>query len=212
MLAHINLTVPVKALIFSGLDVALVFLTGVYVIRRIAGSRTDLRGQVPVAAPLRTAALACIATIATLWGYGMVQNGADFGNSLWQVFRLIYLPSVFLLFCAGLRGPADARPLGIALILAALVRALVAVYVRHLFPDVEKVPHATIHADSMLFSAAFLLVLVIFFERPTARNLLLGLATLPILTLGIVANNRRLAWVELESAFSPSTSSRPSPG
>jgi hypothetical protein len=48
-----------------------------------------------------------------------------------------------------------------------------------------------------LFAAAFLLVLVVYFEKPGRKNLLLALGTLPILTLGMIANNRRLAWVEL---------------
>jgi len=74
---------------------------------------------------------------------------------------------------------------------------LLAVYIRHLFPDLEQMPHTTVHADSMLFADAFLLLLVIFFERPNSRNLLLGLCTLPILTWGMIANNRRLAFVEL---------------
>lgn len=197
MLAHINLTIPIKALIFSGLDVALVFLIGVYVVRRIAGLRTDIRSQVPVAAPLRAAAILCIVTIAGLWMYGMAREAPDFGNSLWQIFRLIYLPVVFLLFCAALRGPADARALGTAFLIAALLRASLAVYIRSLFPDTEKVTFATVHADSMLFAGAFLLVLIILFERPRLRSVLLALFTLPILSLGMIANNRRLVWVEM---------------
>jgi len=104
---------------------------------------------------------------------------------------------VFLLFCAGGRGPADARALGTALLLAALLRAGLAIYIRMLFPNTTEMGFTTTHADSMLFSDAFLLVLVIFFEQPIRKNLILAAATLPILTWGMVANNRRLAWVEL---------------
>lgn len=197
MLAHINLTIPIKALIFSGLDLALALLIAIYVVRRIAGLRTDVRGQVPVAGPLRSAGVLCLVTIAVLWAFGMARAEPDFGNSLWQIFRLIYLPSVFLLFCAALRGPSDARALGTAFLLAALLRASVAVYVRSQFPDTEAVSFATVHADSMLFAGAFLLVLVILFERPRLHSLLLALFTLPILSWGMIANNRRLAWVEL---------------
>jgi hypothetical protein len=197
MLAHINLTIPIKALIFSGLDLALVLLVSIYVVRRLAGLRTDVRGQVPAAAPLRAAGVLCIVTIAVLWAFGMARAAPDFGNSLWQIFRLVYLPSVFLVFCAALRGPADARALGTAFLLAALLRACMAIYVRHLYPDTEAVAFATVHADSMLFAGAFLLVLAILFERPRMRSLLLALCTLPILGWGMIANNRRLVWVEL---------------
>lgn len=197
LLAHMNLTIPVKALFFSGLDLALVLLTAIWVVRRLAGSDVDLRGRVPAAPPLQAAALACLATIAIVWMLGMVRAEFSFSNSLWQLFRLVYLPCVFLLFCAGIRGPADARPFAVALLLAALVRACVAIYLRALYPSVEEMGFATTHADSMLFADAFLLVLVIFFERPVFRTALLGALTLPVLTWGIVANNRRLAWVEL---------------
>ena len=201
LLAHLNLTLPYKALFFSGLDMALLLLAGTWVVRRMMDSPVDTRGNVPPAPPLRDAALLCIVAIFFIWGHGLLREGADFRFSLWQVFRVIYLPCVLLLYCAGIRGPSDSRAFGVALVVAALIRALLATYLRHLFPSELDMPHATVHADSMLFADAFLLVLVVFFERPTPRNLLFGLATLPVLTLGMIANNRRLVWVELLAAL-----------
>src|SRR5205823_5609284 len=125
-LNHLNVTLPVKALFFSGLDIALVLLTVIYVVRRLTGSQID--GGVAAAAPLRRAALLCLAGIFVVWGYGLLRGG-DFRFSLWQVNRVIYLPCIFLLFSATLRGPADSRAFGIALLLAALIRALLAAYV-----------------------------------------------------------------------------------
>jgi len=197
LLGHLNLSIPVESLFFSGLDLALVLLTVIWVVRRIHGSEVDLRGRVAAAPPLQRAALVCLGTIGLVWALGMAQGGFSFANSLWQVFRVVYLPCVFLLFCAGGRGPADARPLGIALLLAALVRASVAIYVRLLFPTFAELGFTTTHADSMLFADAFLLIAVIFFEQPIRKHLVLAAATLPVLIWGMIANNRRLAWVEL---------------
>jgi hypothetical protein len=197
MLQHLNLTIPIPALIFSGLDVALLLIVGIWAVRRLAGVQVDLRGNIAAATPLRRAGIVCLATIGGVWAFGMARAGFSFGNSLWQIFRVVYLPCVFLLFCAALRGPAELRPLGVALIAAAVLRAAMAVWVRHLFPDTLIMPHATTHADSMLFSDAFLMVLVIFFERPTRRTLLLLVMVLPLLCVGMIANNRRLVWVEL---------------
>lgn len=197
LLGHLNITIPVSALFFSGADVVLLFLTAIWIVRRIAGSAVDTRASVPFAEPMRVAALVSFATIFLIWGFGLSRAGADLGKSLWQVKQVIYLPGIFLLYCIGLRGPDDSRPLGIALLVAALLHAVVAGYVRFLFPDTLTVPHATTHSDSMLFADAFLLVLVMFFERPNARNLMLMGSALPILTWGMIANNRRLAWVEL---------------
>ncbi len=201
LLQHLNKTMPVKALFFSGLDLALVLLAATWAFRRMTGSQVDVRGHVPPAAPLRTAGLLCIVAIFVVWGYGLLRAGADFRFSLWQVNRVIYLPCIFLLYCAGVRGPSDARAFGIALLVAALTRALLAAWVRHLFPSLEEMPHTTTHADSMLFADAFLLVLVVFFERPSRRNLLVALGALPILTWGMIANNRRLVWIELLTAL-----------
>lgn len=197
MLNKLNNTLPIQALVFSGLDVVLALLVGTWAYRRMTGVRLDLAGHVPPAPPLRTAGLVCLSAIFLVWGFGMVRPGFSFGNSLWQVFRVIYLPAVFLLFCAGLRGSVDARPIGVVLLAAALLRACLAIYVRVLFPDKEVMPHATTHFDSMLFSDAILLVLVVFLERPTRRSLLILLGVVPIVSLGMVANNRRIAWVDL---------------
>jgi hypothetical protein len=197
LLAHLNLSIPVKALIFSGLDLALVLLIAVWVIRRVTGSAIDLRGRIPAARPMQAAGLVCLVSIAMVWGFGMVRGGFSFSDSLWQIFRVVYLPSIFLLFCAGLRGPADARQLGIALVLAALVRSLLSIYIRMLFPSFDEMIFTTTHADSMLFSDAFLLLVVMLFEQPGRRTALLAAAALPVIGLGMIANNRRLAWLEL---------------
>ncbi len=197
LLVHLKVTIPSDALFFSGLDLALVLLAGIWAVRRMLRSQVDLRGHIPPAPPLRRAALVCLAAIGAVWLWGMARTGFSFSNSLWQIFRVVYLPSVFLLFCAALRGPADARALGIALICAALLRAAIAIYLRQLFPSTDVLPHATTHSDSMLFADAFLLVLVLFFTQPSLRNVALATATLPLLTWGMIANNRRLVWVEL---------------
>lgn len=201
LLTHMNVTLPARALIFSGLDLALVLFIGVWAVRRMTGSRVDIDGHVPPAPPLRRAALICLACIGAIWVHGMVMSGFSFDNSLWQLFRVVYLPCVFLLFCAALRGPADAPALAVVLLAAALGRAALAIYLRHLFPDLEFMPHATTHADSMLFSDAALLILLTFFERPTRRTLTYVALIVPVILWGIVANNRRMAWVELGASL-----------
>jgi hypothetical protein len=196
-LSHINVTIPIKALFFSGLDLAIVFLAGLWVYRRIAGDPIDRQGFIPVAAPVRNAALGVLGTMTAMLVFGMTRSEFSFANSLWQIFRIVYLPIVFLLYAASIRGPADVKPLAITLMIAAVLRACIAGYVRHLFPDLEQVPHATVHADSMLFANVFVIILVMLFHRLTRKNLALAACVLPILTWGMIANNRRLVWVEV---------------
>jgi hypothetical protein len=196
LLQKMNNTLPVSALIFSGLDLALLLLAAVLLTRAVRRSTVDAHGYVPAAPPMRSVALGCLASIALVWAFGLLRGG-NFGNSLWQIFRVIYLPCVLLLFLAGLRGPSDAGRLGSLYLGAALLRSVLAIGVRLMFPDTEAVPHATSHADSMLFAGATIMVLVLFAEMPSRRTLLVALGALPVLVWGMVANNRRLVWVEL---------------
>ena len=57
--------------------------------------------------------------------------------------------------------------------------------------------YATSHADSMLFAVAFCSVLVHLVHRPRGSGRLSLLLVLPLLIAGMLANGRRLAWVEL---------------
>src|SRR5207244_632928 len=106
---------------------------------------------------------------------------------------------LYLLFRAALRSPRDLPALGKVVVAAALVKAVLAFYVRHtLSPhDIRSLPYATSRADSVLFAGACSLLLARFIERPNRRHLTLLALTLPVLFLGMVANNRRLVWVEL---------------
>src|SRR5437870_3358855 len=83
--------------------------------------------------------------------------------SRWQIQKLLYLVIYFGLFQSALRGPADARALGIVLVTAAMWKAGCAVWVRNtLHLDKQALPFATSHDDSMLFAAAFFVPLAMF--------------------------------------------------
>ena len=101
LLAHLNNTFPQKWLIFSGLDVILLYLLSVALYRWATDSRIDKSGQVTTAKPMRFfVALIPIGAL-VMWLWGMARGGADFASSLWQVQRVVYLPVVFLLFAVG---------------------------------------------------------------------------------------------------------------
>src|SRR5207249_3848869 len=76
LLSHLNVTIPIPALFFSGLDLALVLLTATWIVRRTTGAEVDVRARVPAAAPLTIAALLCIASILFVWGHGLLREGA----------------------------------------------------------------------------------------------------------------------------------------
>ena len=83
---------------------------------------------------------------------------------------------------------------------AACLKAMLAIYIRATVPPPpgeETLQYATTHADSMLFAVAFCSVLALLVHRRGGRRVLLIAAVLPLLIAGMVANGRRLAWVEL---------------
>jgi O-antigen ligase len=203
LLAHWNLTFPVKALFFSGMDLLLVFFFGLALYRRMARSPLDREGYVETASPMRFFSALTIFGALFLELWGMARGGMDFASSLWQVQRVIYLPLLFFLFHFALRGPKDQAAVGKAIILAACGRAMAAWGIRHFVTpnSIDEMPTATSHPDSMLFAGAFCLCVVLFVEIPSRKHALLGITVLPILVLGMIANNRRLVWVEIALAL-----------
>jgi hypothetical protein len=199
LLAHLNLTFSSKALIFSGMDVLLALLFVVVLVRRLTGSRVEGRA-VTAARAMGLSAWVCIGGAAWMWLYGLARDDFDMASSFWQVQRVVYLPIVLFLFLRALRGATDARTLGKVIVAAACVKAIVAVYVRQTVappPGQTVLDYATTHADSMLFSVAICFVLAPLFEQYGRKNAVIAIVVVPVLLAGIVANTRRLAWVEV---------------
>ncbi len=198
LLAHLNVTFPEKWMLFSGLDVVLVMLLAVALYRWSVGSKID-KG-VAVARPMRLFVLIVPIAAFGMWLWGLARGGADFDSSLWQMQRIVYLPLVFLLFALALRGARDRAALAKVFILAACIKAALAVYVRDtVVPPAghKALEYATTHPDSMLFAGAVCLMVALLFERFDRKRITLALIVLPLLIAGMIANTRRIVWVEL---------------
>ncbi len=200
LLGNLNLTTGIRALNFTGVDTLLPLLFSILVYRRASHSRIDGRGYVETARPMRVFALVSLATNFGLWGWGLL-GGGDFSQSMWQIHQILALPVVFFLCDAAFRGPLDHGALAKAIVAAALFRGAIAVFCRLFIKPLDPlIPHygyATTHADSMLFAAAFAIVLAVFLERPIRKNFLRLVLIEPALTVAMMANSRRLAWVEV---------------
>lgn len=194
LLANLNTTLPIKALRFSGMDAVTLLLFLVWLRRRILG-RHEVSPDMPeTARPLRKASLVSFCTVIFLMGYGVATHG-DFTNALWQVQKLLYVPIIFALMSATFRGPADHSLVGGLVIGAATLKALVAMYVRSVLGP--EPPYVTTHADSMLFATAFCIPLIRLLIAADKKSLQLCLVVWPLLIGGMVANGRRLVWVEI---------------
>jgi O-Antigen ligase len=172
-------------LIFSGFDALLVCLFAAALLLGRGG-----------ATPVRPFVLICLGGVAWMWVSGMMWGGADFAGSLWQVQRAASLPLWTLLFERSLRSRADRVALGKLVLAAACLKAALALWLRAtlvLALGGSDSPYMTIHGDSMLFASAFCLVVVLLFQGFDRRYAL----ALPLLVGGMIANSRRVVWVEL---------------
>jgi hypothetical protein len=194
--AKLNLVVPFSPLVVSGFDLLALLLITVVVYRHLHGSTLDQAGWTDSAAPIRTVALLQIVAVLWMTAYGM-SRGGDFRFVLWQCNRWIYLPIVYALMNQALRGPDDAPMVGRILLAVGVFRAIEAIVLRGMFPDVEFMPHATTHADSVLWATCIAILGATLIEMPGKQTTALAVTLFPLFAWAIKANNRRLVWAQL---------------
>lgn len=192
LLMNLNIITGIRPLAFTAVDAVSVFLLAVLVHQ---AAWAHQRGRVRSPAPLVKCGTITLVSTVGLFALGVARAG-DFRNSLWQVHVLLFVPVLFLLFEAALRGVEDARPLGRLVLAAAVFRAGVVLLIAYGL-DTPIRNAATSHSDSVLFTVACAIVISRAFEEPTRRNLGRCALFLPVLFLAMVENNRRLVWVEL---------------
>ena len=205
LLTHLNLTFPAqKWMAFSGLDIVFVYLFVVALVRWVGRPRAGRTDAVAGARPMWLFAAVTLGGAAWMWAWGMARGDADVASSLWQVQRVVYLPVVYFLFEIALRGRQDRVALGKVVIAAACLKAGLAIYLHAILtppPGATTLDYVTTHADSMLFASAFCLVIALLLERLTRKRALLGAIVLPLLLEGMVANHRRIVWVEVAAGL-----------
>lgn len=184
----------------SGMEVAALVLLAVAALRRPEGRDRARAGSI------RTPRV--VAVFLALYLAGVVYaevNGLLRGAPLaiWKLHALLQVPLFAALFLAALRGPRDHRLVGRVVVLAAAVKALLALYVQRVAaPELTagKLAYATNHGDSMLFAVAATILVASLLERPAPRRLLALVPLLALVLAGIHENNRRTAWVMLEAS------------
>jgi hypothetical protein len=207
MLAHLKQTIG-GSFFFSGMDIMLASLGIITWLRNSSGNPIDRYGQVRTPRPMIKLAHLVLVGILFVWLVGKFRGGADNSMAMWQIDRVMYVPLIFLLFSAGLRGPQDAPAIAKVILLAGTWRAIQARYVMatlHLPPDPvtgePAVAYATTHHDSMLFAWTTVLIVALLLHRYRNGSGKLAIVLLPILVSGMLANNRRLVWVQIIIVF-----------
>jgi O-antigen ligase len=194
-----NLVMPVPPLVFSGMDLTLVLILAIALYRRATRSRIDGYGVVDTASPVRFFFVTTLAGALLSEAWGALQGGMVSRFAFIQMQHVIYPILYFFLYHYSFRGPQDHPAIAKTVIAAACIRAATAFGIRHLVDphDYDRMTVATTHGDSILFAGAFCLCVVMAIEMRDKKRLKVCAFVLPILVMGMVANNRRLVWVQI---------------
>lgn len=172
--------------------------------RAVTGKKPDTWTPPPKFA--RQAMLAFLGTVVGLAVLGIVRGGGV-EPAFRQTIHLMQLPLVALLFMYALRVPEDLASVGTAFVVAAVARSFIVMYVYFgicvpagITRIAGKPEWCTNHSDTVLFVVALMVLLAHALEQRTSKVIGRSLLVAVPILLGIVLNNRRLAFVSLAAA------------
>jgi hypothetical protein len=194
--SKLNLVIPFPPLVMTGFDLLALVLFVVVVHRHVKRSTIDRIGWVDAPKPIATFAWLSVLSALAMSLYGLVQGGS-FRFLLWQSTKWLYLPIVYAFMREGLRGVQDAKLMGRVLLGVGVFRAIEAIAFRLMFPSTNIMPHATSHADSVLFASCACILGAMLLEMHSKQVIRLCGILLPIFVWAMVANKRRLVWAEI---------------
>jgi hypothetical protein len=193
---NLNQLTGIGALRFQGSDVIIAALCGVAVWRRATGRSKDAPSPIASALP----GFVALMLVGVLYMY--VRGAATGGNmkeAMWQVHQLAFTPLLVFLFASVLRGTNDLVLLGRIVVVAACVRSALSIYFHHAFVVGQgiEVEYTVTHIDTLTFVTALQVLFFGLLEQPSLRRLVRWLPVALFITVGMVYNDRRLAYVSL---------------
>ena len=208
MFQNLNKFVSIEALKFSGVFLLVGYLLLVRGFRVLNGRRRDTAGSLQPAAPVLWCLVLGVVTTFVCITFGMLRGG-DVQMAKIQIQTYLQMLGVAYLFSVSLRGERDYRVITAVIVAAACVKALMALWVRWTLPFVvtdewgiaRESEYATNHGDSLLFACASALLLGPLFHRPTRRQIWSLVIFGGVIVAGIMANDRRIAWVQATFAL-----------
>jgi hypothetical protein len=196
LFAQLSQITKIGALRFPLIDFLIIGLLGLGIYRRMTKSTID-PPMPPMPRPLALVTLLSVVGIMYMEVRGLARGG-DFKNSLWQWHQAAVLPLIVAMYHYALR-MEDWPALAKVVIAGGLTKALIGSYFALVIVPALGVfvEYTTAHSDSMTFIFCVLVVLTRYFETPKTAHLVRGLGVLIIIVMGMVFNDRRLAYVSL---------------
>jgi hypothetical protein len=140
------------------------------------------------------------ASVAVTFLWGWTRGGSAY-HAYYQLWRFLLALLFALMLLAAVRGRRDLKRVGATLVVAAVVRAILAIYFYWFVVmknDFDPPPlYMTTHDDSLLFITALLITLAYALFRASWKVWSVTWLAWGLLLYAIVLNNRRLAWLEL---------------
>lgn len=202
LLENLNKASGIEALRFSGMEVAIVFLIGLFLLHVAIAKREDvhapLQPLLPLIAVLGVAFFAVVGM--EVWG---LARGGDARQSFWQLRYLLWTPLLAGLCMYGIRRSTHLVELAMLITVVASIKVAVGLYIfAWSLTHGHGTPHSvTSHADTVLFGVVVAMWSGVVLFRASGPRLLLAVPVLLWMALGIVINNRRTAYVTVAIAL-----------
>ena len=203
----------------TGLELLFIVLGCICALRVASGDPVDGRNRSRAALPMLQAGLVCAISLFVMEFYGMGRGGS-FNHSMLQMRTMLFLPLMSLFFAYAFKSRRDIAPLLITLLTVGFIRGLMCIYyyltfMRHQAGGAGGQDgdgsYVTTHSDSILAAVVVVICIVQIYQRPTVRAYLLAGVVLPVVGLGVVFNNRRIAFVSVAVGLGFSYLAGPAP-
>lgn len=192
----------ISVLSFTGIELAFVCLFVLLAIREVRGERIDAEGRVPGARVLFVfLGLELVtALLLELWG---IATGGSAKLSVFQLRPFIVLPLQTIVLSYALRDSRDFRRLAVWATVAATLKIALGVY--FLNKDAWSIgvvsSYMTSHGDTVLFVVILFAWFAAWAHAPSWPRFLGMAMVVSWMLVGIVVNERRLAWVSLVASI-----------
>lgn len=190
----------------SGFELLFFFMLTIMGVRMLVDNKTDgVVNRIPAASIAIKSMLLALGTILAWEVWGIGQHG-DVQNSLLQMRVMFYMPLLSLFFAYAFKTTRDLRTVLFSLLTVGVLRALMTIYyhitiMRHLRGETESEGgdgyYVMSHSDASLGAAVLVICIVAIYQMPRFSTYLQAALVIPVTGLGIVFNNRRIAFVAI---------------
>jgi hypothetical protein len=201
-------TFHIPGMKMTGLELLLIILVGIIALRMLLGHPVDGEQRRQAAAPMMQACLLSMGTLVGLEIWGMARGGS-FPHSLLQMRAMFFMPFMTMFFAYAFKKRHDVHVLLGTFTVVAILRAFVCYYywatvIRRLEVgggESGDGSYVTTHSDSILAAVAIVICIVSIYQHPTFRAYITCAVVVPIVGLGVLLNNRRIAFVAVAMGF-----------